>query len=184
MSDWIPTNLGDVGPLYLQIVVRLEQDIAKGVLARGARLLPHRDMADRLKLSVGTVARAYDEAERRGLISGEVGRGTFVLGETSQGKQTAARRKSLNLALNAPPATGEAALIAKTLEEIATDPGIDYLLPYLPHQGAERHRDIIAGWLSHQGGAATSDCLYITHGGQHAISIAMGLLAGRGDAVL
>jgi DNA-binding transcriptional MocR family regulator len=184
MSDWIPTNLGDVGPLYLQIVGRLEQDIAKGVLARGARLLPHRDMADRLKLSVGTVAKAYDEAERRGLISGEVGRGTFVLGVTSQGKQTAGRRKSLNLALNAPPATGEAALIAETLEAIATDSDIDSLLPYLPHQGAERHRYIIAGWLSHLAVPATSDCLYITHGGQHAISIAMRLLAGRGDAVL
>src|SRR5215471_9521890 len=166
MSDWIPTNLGDVGPLYLQIVVRLEQDIAKGVLARGARLLPHRDMADRLKLSVGTVARAYDEAERRGLISGEVGRGTFVLGEVSR---AVGRNKSMNLALNAPPLTAE---------------DVGNLLCYLPHQGIERHRTIIAGWLDRHGMLASADGLFITHGAQHAISIAMGLLAGPGDSVL
>lgn len=166
MNDWIPDNLGEVGPLYLQIVGALEQDIAKGVLAGGARLLPHRDMAERLNLSVGTVARAYDEAERRGLISGEVGRGTFVLGEAPHDKATAtsARKKPLNLALNAPPASGEASLIAETLAAIAADSNIDSLLPYLQHQGNERHRDIIAGWLSHQTVPATADGLFITHG--------------------
>jgi len=35
-------------------------------------------MAQRLELSVGTISKAYAEAEQRGLISGEVGRGTFV----------------------------------------------------------------------------------------------------------
>jgi DNA-binding transcriptional MocR family regulator len=183
MSDWIPTNLGN-GPIYLQIVGALEQDIANGMLAPGARLLPHRDMAERLQLSVGTVARAYDEAERRGLISGEVGRGTFVLDETSQSKPSARRRKPLNLSLNAPPATGEAELIAETLAEIATGSDIDHLLPYLQHQGAERHRDILANWLSRQAAPARADELFVTHGAQHAISIAVGLLAGRGDPVL
>jgi DNA-binding GntR family transcriptional regulator len=31
-------------------------------------------------VTVGTVTRAYGEAERRGLIQGEVGRGTYVRG--------------------------------------------------------------------------------------------------------
>lgn len=35
-------------------------------------------MADDLKLSVQTVSRAYDELIRRGLLSGEIGRGSFV----------------------------------------------------------------------------------------------------------
>jgi DNA-binding transcriptional MocR family regulator len=185
MSDWVPTNFGD-GPLYLQIVGALEQDIAKGVLARGARLLPHRDMAERLQMSVGTVARAYDEAERRGLISGEVGRGTFVLGELTQNtpRGIAERNKPLNLALNTPPTTGETALIAETLAAIATGSDTDYLLRYLPHQGTERHRKIIAGWLSRQALPAKADELFVTHGAQHAISIALGLLAGSGDSVL
>ena len=44
----------------------------------GTRLPTHRDLAWRLRVTVGTVSRAYAEAERRGLIGGEVGRGTFV----------------------------------------------------------------------------------------------------------
>ena len=35
-------------------------------------------MADELKLSVQTVSRAYEELGRRGLITGEIGRGSFV----------------------------------------------------------------------------------------------------------
>jgi DNA-binding transcriptional MocR family regulator len=185
MADWIPDNLGS-GPRYLQIVAALEQDIASGVLAPGTRLLPHRDMAERLRLSVGTVAKAYDEAEKRGLISGEVGRGTFVLGETAQDRSPATGngKKRLNLGLNAPPATGEGALIARTLAAITGDLQTDHLLRYLPHQGTERHRALIAGWLSRQAVRAARDSLVITHGAQHAISIALGLLAVPGDAIL
>jgi DNA-binding transcriptional MocR family regulator len=184
MSDWIPTGLGN-GPRYLQIVGALEHDITLGVLAPGTRLLPHRDMAERLRLSVGTVARAYDEAKRRGLISGEVGRGTFVLsGRSATRPATSGRKKPLNLALNVPPASGEAAVIQEALAGIAAEPDFPNLLHYLPHQGSERHRTIIADWLNRHSTPATADRLFVTHGGQHAIAIAVGLLAHSTDVVL
>ena len=67
-KEWIPV-LGDgEGPRYLAFVEALEQDIRNGALKPGTRLLPQRDMAMRLGLSVGTVSRAYTEAEARGLI--------------------------------------------------------------------------------------------------------------------
>ncbi len=188
MSEWLPTNSDGAGPRYLQIVAALEQDITRGTLLPGTRLLPHRDMAERLGLSVGTVSKAYDEAEKRGLISGEVGRGTFVLG--SQPKPTArlldgegpARR--LNLALNTPPSTGEVALIAQIIKTISDSHDVADLLRYLPHQGSERHRTIIAGWLGGQGMPVSPDGLFVTHGAQHAISLAVGLVANPGDTVL
>ena len=49
-----------------------------GSLPPGSRLPTHRDLADRLGISIHTVSQAYAEAERRGLVAGEVGRGTFV----------------------------------------------------------------------------------------------------------
>ena len=185
MTDWIPHNLGN-GPRYLQIVAALEQDIASGVLAPGTRLLPHRDMAERLGLSVGTVAKAYDEAEKRGLISGEVGRGTFVQGEEPQARApfTDERKTRLNLALNAPPSTGEDVLIANALTAIAGGADIKELLRYLPHQGSECHRTVFADWLGRHAMPTSTDSVFITHGAQHAISVALGLLAGPGDSVL
>src|SRR5690348_7461964 len=49
-----------------------------GELADGEQLPPHRELADQLGVSVGTVSRAYALARERGLISGTVGKGTFV----------------------------------------------------------------------------------------------------------
>ena len=51
-----------------------------GALRAGARLPPHRDLADHLGVTVTTITRAYTEAARRGLTSGHVGRGTFIRG--------------------------------------------------------------------------------------------------------
>ncbi|MBY0431540.1 MAG: winged helix-turn-helix domain-containing protein, partial [Rhodospirillales bacterium] len=78
MSIWIPDLSGRNGPLYRTIVDVMAEDIGAGRLASGTRMPPHRDLAFRLGVTVGTVARAYAEAERRGLIAGHVGRGTFV----------------------------------------------------------------------------------------------------------
>ena len=186
MVDWLPHNSDGNGPRYLQIVAALEQDIARGTLLPGTRLLPHRDMAERLGLSVGTVSKAYDEAEKRGLISGEVGRGTFVLGSHAAAKlpDSDSAKRRLNLALNTPPATGEDALIAQTIKNIVDRNDLSDLLRYLPHQGSERHRATIAGWLGSQAMPVSSDSLFVTHGAQHAISLAIALLAQPGDTVL
>ena len=78
MTDWVPSLASLPGPRYLAFVAALEADIGAGRVKPGMRLLPQRDMAQRLDLSVGTISKAYAEAEQRGLISGEVGRGTFV----------------------------------------------------------------------------------------------------------
>ena len=71
-------------PRYLAIADALTADIRSRRLAPGDRLPTHRDLAYRLNVTVGTVTRAYNEAERRGLIGGEVGRGTFVRGDLAR----------------------------------------------------------------------------------------------------
>ncbi len=75
---WEPEISARRGPLYKVIADRLARDIEAGQLDPGARLPTHRALADRLGVTVGTVTRAYAEAERRGLVAGQVGRGTFV----------------------------------------------------------------------------------------------------------
>jgi DNA-binding GntR family transcriptional regulator len=78
MTIWMPRLEGREGPRYRAIVDALDEDLAAGSLRHGDRLPTHRELADRLGVTVGTVSRAYAEAARRGLVSGEVGRGTFV----------------------------------------------------------------------------------------------------------
>ena len=56
----------------------MAEAIERGRLRPGRRLPSQRHLADILGVSVGTVTRAYNEALDRGLIRGEVGRGTYV----------------------------------------------------------------------------------------------------------
>ena len=156
--DWLPKLTETDGPLYLAFVQALESDVQSGVLKPGTRLLPQRDMASQLRLSVGTISRAYAEAEARGLISGEVGRGTFVQRRRLPADTKPSAPSTLNLALNVPPATGEDELIAAVLSEILADGALNPLLGYLPHQGLASHRDIVARWLTTFGVNAESPC--------------------------
>jgi len=75
---WTPAIPEGAAPLYERLVAALRADIASGALAAGARLPPQRDLAYRLGVGLGTVTRAYVEAEKAGLVSAHVGRGSFV----------------------------------------------------------------------------------------------------------
>ncbi len=79
MTTWLPNLSEGAGPLYLRLADRIETDISQGILAPGSKLPPQRDLAYDIGVTIGTIGRAYAVVRERGLVSGEVGRGTFVL---------------------------------------------------------------------------------------------------------
>src|SRR6266508_5980969 len=81
MTMWLPNLESRRGPKYRAIADAIDEDVQNGALRAGTRLPPHRDLADHLGVTVTTITRAYTEAARRGLISGHVGRGTFIRGQ-------------------------------------------------------------------------------------------------------
>ena len=78
MTHWLPNLTAGVGPLYLRIADQAEADIRSGKLPSGAKLPPQRDLAYDLKVTIGTITRAYAVLRERGLVAGEIGRGTYV----------------------------------------------------------------------------------------------------------
>jgi len=64
MTIWQPDLNSVSGPRYLAIVDALASDLDHGKLRAGDRLPTHRDLAYKLGVTVGTVTRAYAEAER------------------------------------------------------------------------------------------------------------------------
>ena len=68
----------------MRLADRIETDITKGVLPAGTKLPPQRDLAYDIGVTIGTIGRAYALVRERGLVSGEVGRGTFVLGRDAE----------------------------------------------------------------------------------------------------
>ncbi|MFC6489588.1 PLP-dependent aminotransferase family protein [Nitratireductor sp. GCM10026969] len=92
MTNWLPNLTQGGGPLYLRLADRIEHDIENGVLPEGAKLPPQRNLAFDLGVTIGTVSRAYALVRERGLINGEVGRGTYVLERAAAGAVPAERR--------------------------------------------------------------------------------------------
>lgn len=71
-------------PLYLQIESQLKHAIAAGALKSGDALLPVRKLAVEIRVNPNTVARAYQNLERDGIIRTVPGGGTYVA-ESSPG---------------------------------------------------------------------------------------------------
>lgn len=65
-------------PIYLQLIEQVKRSVALGVLAPGERLPTVKQLATDLTVNPNTVARAYRELERDGVIETSVGRGSFV----------------------------------------------------------------------------------------------------------
>lgn len=65
-------------PLYRQLVDRIQAAIKKGELSSGEKLPTVQEMSQNLSIARGTIKRAYDELERKGLLEKVQGRGTFV----------------------------------------------------------------------------------------------------------
>src|SRR5712691_8200371 len=67
-------------PLYRQVFQQLKDSIQCGKLSKGTKLPATRELAGLLGLNRTTVSAAYELLESEGLISGQVGRGSFVTG--------------------------------------------------------------------------------------------------------
>jgi DNA-binding transcriptional MocR family regulator len=171
-------------PLHLRLSQALARDIATGVLPVGARLPTHRDLAYALKIGVGTVTRAYAEAEARGLIAGQVGRGSFVAGP-----QSLPAAGPIDLAHNLPP--GEPMeraerRLREALARVSRRADLSENLGYAPPAGLDSHRRAGAAWLSRTSGLQSLDWrrILVCPGAQVAMSLTLARLCRPGDVLL
>ncbi|MBI3452192.1 MAG: PLP-dependent aminotransferase family protein [Rhodospirillales bacterium] len=186
MTTWLPEIQTRVGPRYLAIADTLAADVAAGRLPPGARLPTHRDLAWKLGVTVGTVTRAYAEAERRGLIAGEVGRGTFIRERGGDVLPTLSPPTDgfVDLTRNFPPEGPHNKTIAETLAAIAAAKNISSLLAYTSNVGLPAHREAGAAWVRKAGLDARPSEIAVTNGAQHGSMVAMATLTRPGDVVL
>ena len=86
-------------PLYLQIESQVKHAIAAGAIGEGEALPPVRRMAADLRINPNTVARAYQNLERDGVIRTVQGGGCYVNGESPGLLQSEKIRRLKPLAL-------------------------------------------------------------------------------------
>ena len=71
-------STGDGVPIYLQIAHQVKYLVASGRLAAGDEIPPIRVLAHQLLVNPNTVARAYLELEREGVVQKRHGSGTYI----------------------------------------------------------------------------------------------------------
>ncbi|MFC6671074.1 PLP-dependent aminotransferase family protein [Marinobacterium aestuariivivens] len=186
---WLPEPDRASGPLYKALVDQLARDIASGVLGPGERLPPQRLLADALQVTVGTITRAYREAERRGLVEARIGSGTRVRERQSRAPDfhhlSHASGDSIDLSLSTPIANPlRSQQLATLMTRLATQTEtLDAALAYQPEQGNRAQRETLSAWLGARGLPMPADELLLTEGGQHADYLTLQTLVRPGEAV-
>ena len=193
-TNWTPDLTEVPGPKYLALSHALRDAIRDGHLAPGAQLPPVRELAWHLKVTPGTVARAYQVATQEGLLAATVGRGTFVaaarprLGPTqalSVDRDPARVTGRIDLRSPRLPEVGQGAAFAAAYGAMAAGMGGDWL--DYPNAITEAPlRQAVVGWLAGRNlGPFGADDVALTHGGQSAIALILNCcLRGERPGVL
>lgn len=153
---------------------------------------PHRELASRLGIGVGTVTKAYAEAERLGFLTSAVGRGTFVapMAPPPQESTSLSSRDdpdaTIDLSLNVQTLDAATSRIADGFGRIRNRADIGEHLAVSPHAGITWHRQTLAGWFRKAAQFDGIDWrrLIVTTGTQHAMSLVVDELCRPGDVVL
>ena len=102
-------------PVYLQVVNQVKYLVASGRLAPGEELPPIRTLAGQLVVNPNTIARAYLELEREGLVVKRHGSGTYI---SDEGSPLARRERRKILIQRADALLAEARHLDVDLSEI------------------------------------------------------------------
>jgi GntR family transcriptional regulator len=87
-------NFSSGVPIYLQLMEQIKHAVETGAIRSGEQLPTIRSVAEELTMNPNTVARAYRELEREGIVEVRHGLGVFVAGPQSSTTKTAEIRKA------------------------------------------------------------------------------------------
>jgi GntR family transcriptional regulator len=86
-------NTGSNTPIYQQITDQVRLAVTTGTLAVGEQLPSVRALAEELVVNPNTVARAYGELMREGLLESRSGRGVFITPKRKVFSRSESRRR-------------------------------------------------------------------------------------------
>jgi DNA-binding transcriptional MocR family regulator len=186
---------------YQSIVKQLRVGIRNGELSPGDRLPTHRAMAKLTGVTISTVTQAYAEAARLHLVSGQVGRGTFVLADSADASlfaATFARKTSdtnfgmqpfepnnwIDLSANIPAVDPLSTDLVDTLRTLAKRNANAIAEGYPTTAALWRARLAMEHLTSRRGVTLRAEDFVITAGAQHGLFAVLLALAGPGSRVL
>src|ERR1700682_937219 len=185
--------------LYSQLYLQIRSLIESGQLSQGSRLPATRELAGQIGLNRTTISAAYELLESDGLITGHVGRGSFVSSATAP---QAGMRWDDVLKPGwpaAPPFSMSPTSFSSarpsellfpidefrvTCSEVIDGDGISAILQLGSPAGYAPLRRYLLERARAEGAARESDDILITSGVQQAFDLLQRTLAANGETVL
>ncbi|MBY8882492.1 aminotransferase-like domain-containing protein [Actinacidiphila acidipaludis] len=167
---------------YRRVADMVAAEIAAGRLRPGDRLPTQRAFARRHGIADSTAGRVYGELTRRGLVVGEVGRGTFVrAAPPAAGPALAEPTPSrVDLELNHPVVDGQSALLGAGLARLSRPDVLDAALRPAGASGTTAARDAVAATLAGDGWTPDPAAVLFAGNGRQAIAAALAALVPAG----
>jgi len=168
---------------YRLVADAVAADIAAGRLRPGERLATQRAFARERGIASSTAGRVYKELARRGLVVGEVGRGTFVRAAGGRPEPALAEPAGarIDLELNYPVTPGQSDLLARSLERLASPDVLGAALRPVGVTGTPAAREATAALLTRPGWSPDPSGLLFAGNGRQAIAAAMSALVPVGE---
>lgn len=193
MTSWMPKLSEQKGPLYMKLADAIEADIESGLLRAGSKLPPHRNLAFDIGVTVGTVSRAYAVVRQRGLVTGEVGRGTYIKAPSTDigvnghslqrynGLLPNPRPDLIMMNSTSAPEIGQARIIADHFVKLAEeDP--TYISDYLRHIPTS-WREAGRQWIARKNWSPAAENVLPTQGAHAALISVLNTVTATGDRI-
>lgn len=172
---------------YTELADAVVADIRAGRLRPGDRLPPQREFAFSRGIAASTAQRVYAELRRRGVVSGEVGRGTFVRLAIPAGRLVALAEPTslrIDLDLNFPTVPEQETLLSASLTELMRRDE-EWRRAFAPAgaYGTRSLRSTTAAFLCPGRLSFGADRLLFAGNGKQAIAAALAATVGRGEVL-
>ncbi|WP_138517618.1 PLP-dependent aminotransferase family protein [Limnobacter alexandrii] len=184
LEEWNKALSNCDKPAYMAIAETIELEIQQGILKLDDRLPPIRELAKGLDLDYTTVARAYQEAQHRGLITSKAGVGSYVRIRNSN--QLEAEPTLIEMTMNMAPEPQEQEILARMrhgARHVTEQGNFHRLTRYQDFGGSEEDQLAASTWLNgisphHQGRT-----VLVTPGIQATLAGLMTALVGAGNTL-
>ena len=198
---WLPSIEKFEGPKYKALAEAIRTAISDSTLKVQQKLPPVRDLAWDLKITPGTVARAYTLLTDEGVLEAAVGRGTFVAAPKPKSESVQKESFVTDMLTSVPsverypdvvrltspqlPDVGQAKLIQQIMGQVAANPrsGVMHYPNRITFKPA---REAVQQWLNGTPlGALDEEDIVLSHGGQNGVSLALqSILTGPAPVIL
>ncbi|APW40195.1 GntR family transcriptional regulator [Rhodoferax koreense] len=182
--QWAKRLAASTKPAYLLLPDLIAEDLRVGRLSPRDRMPTLRDLAADLQLNYTTVARAYAEARKRGLIDSHTGMGTYVRGSSPAIQLRGG--SGAEMTMNMPPEPEDINLLAGLRDSAArlmADASLYDLMRYQDFGGAPQDREAALRWLRPHLPDCRMDQVLVCPGIHSVLTALFSLLARPGELI-